>query len=126
MDSIADLIKNPEKYGFCSFAEFRKNKEKWKFSAERIFEAVQAAGVAHKKRLKKLRYEVNGHRAETLEQVQRIAREEGMDMNTLDIWPEIIDLGGQWCDILVKFMSRTEIQKRMEEIAQARRIQALA
>jgi hypothetical protein len=119
-------MEHPERYGFCSFEDFRKNKEKWKFSADRLFEAVQGAGTAHKQRLKKLRFEINGHRAESLEQVQRIAKEEGLSLETLDIWPEIIDLGGQWCDILVKFMSREAVKARMDEIAAVKRMEALA
>lgn len=126
MNSIADLIKDPKKYGFCTFEEYRKDKKRWQFNAEQIFEIVQGAGTNHKKSLKKLRFEVNGHRAETLEQVQRIAREEGLDMRTLDIWPEIIDLGGQWCDILVKFMPREEVQRRIAEIQERKRLEALA
>jgi hypothetical protein len=110
--TLEDLFDNPAKYGAPSFTEFSKQKEKYMGSESEAFEQVDKGSLIFKKGLRKFRFEILGYRCKTLEEVERICREQGINIRALDFQPEFIPLGGGEAEMLVRFVSKDERDQR--------------
>jgi len=112
--SIEDLQNNPSAYGAPTFEEFKRSPEKYLGREDENLSAVDKGSAIFKdsNMVRRHVYEIEGHRCKSLEQVTRIAAEQGIPIRELDYRPEVIPLGGGQCEILVKFISRMEKIKR--------------
>lgn len=107
-----DLLKNPEKYGFVSFEQYRKEKSKWRPNAEQALESVDRAGTLFKGKIREIKYELEGYPCETLEAVQSQARAMGFAEKDLLFFPVPHNhLAGKF-DILVRFFHKDTVRKR--------------
>lgn len=102
--TIEDIMRDPKKFGAPTFEEFSRNPAAYRARTQNIFDAADN-GSQILKMVKRHRYEINGYKCDSLEEVERVALSEGLRPEDLEMKPEIIDLGGQWCDILVRFRS---------------------
>jgi hypothetical protein len=107
-------VDSNEVQGAPSFEEFARNKEKY---LGRDDEKLSQADIgSHRLRnsnlVKKHVYEIAGRRCKNLEEVEREANNLGINMKDLDYRPEVIPLGGGHCDVLVKFVSKHERERR--------------
>jgi len=107
-----DIFTNPQKYNMPTFEEFKKNYEFWTGRADEKFAQVDKGSQNLAKYVKKHVFEIEGRRCKTLEEVERIANDFGIPIKELDYTAEIMPLGGGKCDILVKFMSKAERERR--------------
>lgn len=98
--------------GFPSFDEFCKNPEKWTGRPDELLASADKGSEHLKGYVQRHIYEIEGHRTTKLEDVERIANDYGIPLRSLDYRPTIIPQAGRKCDILVKFVSRVERDKR--------------
>ena len=111
--NIADLVRDPTSYGAPTFAEFKRDKEKYLGKRDDGFDQVDKGSGRLGKIAKKYKYEIEGRQCKTLEEVEKIAHcELGIDIDALEYRPELIPLGGGKCDVLVKFVSKAERERR--------------
>ena len=114
--TFEDIQANPEKYGAPTFEQFKANRDKWLGRWDDKFAEVdrgsQMAGLG--RMIKKYKFEVGGRQCKSLEECERIATEMGIDLRSkeYDYKAEIIPQGGGTCDVLVKFMSKDERERR--------------
>lgn len=112
--TIEDLERDPHKFGLPTFEEFSKNPEKWRKVPDELFALVDVGSTNGLKNLVVAHeYEVSGYKCKTLEEVERVALNEGMDIKMMDIKPEVIPLGGGKCNILVRFVARKPTTEEM-------------
>jgi len=103
-----DLMRNPGRYGFCTFREFRKNKAKWKLPIEQLFISVLEGGQQFKNKIKKMKFMIQAPdgilvECRALEDVQRRARDFGYALSELNISPVWDELGGDKANLIVRF-----------------------
>lgn len=107
-----DIFDNPSKYGMPTFEEFKKNYEFWTGRPDEKFSQVDKGSQHLAKYVKKHLFEIEGHRCKTLEDVEKVALDHGIPIKDLDYTAEIMPLGGGKCDILVKFISKADRERR--------------
>lgn len=111
-ESIDDIYDNPHDFGAPTLEEFAKNREKWMGRDDDALISVTEGGQGIKKDYRRHQYEIEGYRCRTLEEVERIARSQGIAIRDLDYRAILIDQGCGKNDVLVKFMKKEEIHAR--------------
>lgn len=104
--TMDELMSNPHKYGFCTLEEFSKNPDKWRQKKTEVLDAVDNSTQVFRQYVRKQIYEVCGYQTESVEELERIALNEGIDPVDLVPMPQLIPLIGGQCDILIKFERR--------------------
>lgn len=113
--AFEDLVQNPNKFGLPTFEEFKNNREKWLGKRDDSFDQVDKGSKNLSRMVKKQKYEIAGRKCKSLEEVERVAHcELGIDIDKLDYRPELIPQGGGTCDVLVKFVSKEERERRKD------------
>jgi hypothetical protein len=115
---IDQLYKNPNKFGFPTFEQYAKNPERY-ISQFRGRETESLDVVANGSSLAGLRkstqdvvYKIFQYETRKLEEVERIARENGIDLRKLKFKAIIQNMGGHRGQIVVRFMSQDEYERR--------------
>lgn len=111
-ESIDDIYDNPHDFGAPTLEEFAKNREKWMGRDDDALISVTEGGQGIKKDYRRHQYEIEGYRCRTLEEVERIARSQGIPLRELDYRATLIDTGSGKNDVLVKFISKKERETR--------------
>ena len=101
--TLEDLINDPKKYGVPSFMEFCQNPQKLNIDNLAI---VDQSSSQLRRIMKGQTYKVLGIECKTLEKAEELAKDLGHDIRTMDFKPEIENLGGQWCNIIVNFVPK--------------------
>jgi hypothetical protein len=110
-----EFLKSPEKFGFCSFDEFRKNKDRWRARPEQTLESIAGAGTLHKDRIRKVKYEMEGYACDSVEGVQALSRQMGFRDSDLVFFPVPHNhLAGKF-DILVRVFHKDTVKRRDEQ-----------
>lgn len=107
-----EILENPSKFGMPTFEEFARNSEKYLGREDDGFAQVDRGSRNLDRHVERHIYEIEGYRCKTLEEVERVAASQGIALGELDYQPQVIPLGGGKCNILVKFVSKVERQKR--------------
>lgn len=111
--TIDEVLSDPTKFGAPTFKEFVRDYDKHKKNAKRdSFGAIDKGSQVLGKLVQKHEFEIEGHRCSSLERVEQIAKDYGWDLHELDYRPEIIPQGGGKHNILIKFISKVEREKR--------------
>lgn len=83
------------KCGFPTFDEFRKYPDKWRKGTDDLFKSIDESSVAFRKLIKDTKYYWKDQiQCKSLEQVERIAREEGFAISDLEMCPKKFAVGG--------------------------------
>lgn len=98
--------------GAPTFQEFVKNRDKWMGKDDEKLGLADTGSQILKKHVKKHIYEIEGYRCKNLEEVERVAKSQGIPVSELDYRPEIMPMSGRKCDILVKFVPKHTRDKR--------------
>lgn len=109
---VSEILEDPHKYGMPTFEEFARNSEKYLGRDDDAFSQVDAGSRNLDRHVKRHVYEIEGYRCKSLEEVERVARSQGIALKELEYEPELIPLGGGKCDILIKFVSKKDREKR--------------
>ena len=107
-----ELFDNPEDFGLPTIEEFAKNKEKYLGREDDRLIEVERGSQTMRKSVSRHIYEVEGYRCKTLEEVEKIAKEQGIPLRELDYRPQVIQAGAGKFDLIVRFVSKSQREKR--------------
>lgn len=111
-EGIDDIYENPTDFGLPTFEDFKKNKEKLVGREDDALSSVSRGGEISNRFTQKHVYEIEGYRCKSLEEVERVAKEQGVPLRSLDFRAMLIPQGAGKGNLLIKFMSKEEINKR--------------
>lgn len=103
MLTVEELLGNPRKYGFPTFAEFAKNPDKFRTSSDDRLARVDESTQTFKHIVERQTYKILGYKVKTLEEVERIAKNEGFDLKNCKFVPQVIPTTAGKCEIIVEF-----------------------
>lgn len=106
-----EIFDNPTDYGMPTFEEFAQNREKYMGNEDDRLREVDR-GSQSMKNVKRHIYEIEGYRCKSLEEVERIAASQGINLRELDYRPEVTQAGAGKFDVIVRFVSKSVRQKR--------------
>jgi hypothetical protein len=95
------------KMGFPTFDEFKKNPDSYRAVKDQLLASADQGSVDLRSLVRSHKYEILGYACKNLEMVQRVASDEGIAIDQLEMKPEIIPIGGGKCDILVRFEKKS-------------------
>ena len=107
-----EIFDNPEEFGMPSFEEFSRNREKYMGRDDDRLIEVDRGSQEMKRSVKRHIYEIEGYRCRSLEEVERIAKEQGIPLRELDYRPEVTQAGAGKFDVIVRFVSKSKREKR--------------
>ena len=101
---------------FPSFDEFKKNPDKWRSRPEEIFESADASTISLREKLKSQKYSwKDQYVCDSLEQLERIAKEEGFSPTDLEMMPKARSQNGTSADgdieIIVEFWPKNDVRQ---------------
>lgn len=104
---MEDLQTDPHRFGAPTFEEFCRNREKFMGRGDDIFTQVQNGSQVMRKMIKRQYYEIRGYKCNSLEEVERVAQNEGIALKDLSMRPELRQsyAEGKY-DIVVEFVER--------------------
>lgn len=109
---VDEVFENPEYYGLPTFDDFVKNQDKYLGREDEALEQVDRGSKNLEKHVQRHIYEIEGYRCKSLEEVERVAKAQGISLSELDYRPQVMPVGAGKCDLLVKFVSKSERDKR--------------
>ncbi len=111
-ESTDDIYEDPHAYGAPTFEEFKKNRERYMGRDDDSLASVSKGGEISNRFTQKHIYEIEGYRCKTLEEVERIAKSQGIALRDLDYKAILIPQGAGKGNLLVKFVSKEERSRR--------------
>lgn len=104
--SFDELLADPAKFGAPTFDEFRKSPDSYMKKEDQILERADAGSKVMRDNVRHHLYELCGIKCESPEQLERIAKDEGISLYECEMQPEILPLVGGQCDILVRIVPK--------------------
>ncbi len=104
--TVDEILEDPSRYGLPTFEQFSKNPSAWRFGDEYLLESVDAGSKILNKGFRKYTYEIAGYKTDSLEEVQRIAGNEGLNLKTMEMRPRVIPDVFGFETIHVQFVTR--------------------
>jgi hypothetical protein len=113
MDSAIEFLVN--RHGFPTFDEFRKNPDKWRMREDELFASADASTQTFKQALQTQKYQwKDEYLCDSLEQVERIAKDEGFKISDLEMQPAVRTVNGTSpggpVEIIVRFWPKEELK----------------
>lgn len=109
-----EIFEDPHKFGLPTFDEFARNRDKYLGREDDRFSEADAGSKALNKHVQRHVYEIEGYRCKTLEEVERVARNQGIPLKELDYQPQVVPTSAGKCDLLVRFVSKTKREARRD------------
>lgn len=109
--TVEEMLNDPHKFGAPTFDEYVRNRSHYKQRLKDhdwFSEIDKSSSILKNGRLKKQYYILNGHRFNTLEALEKACESEGVNPLQLVPEPQVIDLGGGWCDLEVTMLTPTQ------------------
>src|SRR6185437_3856001 len=111
-----EIYTNPNKFGMPTLHEYVKIRdEKMRKQRLALLESIDR-GAHNLHKIKKYKFYIGNYQCSSLEQVERIAQEMGVDIygmdGTLPYKAEVVDNGGLYGEIIVRFFSQSEHARR--------------
>lgn len=107
-----EFSSNPERYGFPSLDQWAKQREKYLGTEDDILASADKGSTLLSRSVQRHIYELEGYRCKNLEEVERVAREQGINLKGLDYRPQLVQAGAGKYDIIVRFVSKGQREKR--------------
>jgi hypothetical protein len=101
-NDMDDIMQDPHKYGAPTFEEFKRNPDKWRVANDQILQSV-TGGSSTISNIKAQHYEIAGYKCKSLEEVERVARDEGISLKDLDMYPQLDKTTGGKLEVFIKF-----------------------
>lgn len=111
---VSEVFDNPNYFGLPTLEEYAKNQDQFLGREDEALGQADAGSRNLEKHVKRHVYEIEGYRCKSLEEVEKVARSQGIALSSLDYQPQVMPLGGGKCDLLVKFVSKVERDKRTQ------------
>ncbi len=90
---MEDVMMDPKRYGVPTFAEFCKNPDKWRKAEDLLFASISNGGDLVRSFIKDMEFEFMGYKTKSLEEIERIAKNEGYNIADLTMKPHFMDVG---------------------------------
>lgn len=103
---------DPEKFGFPSLERWQKERERYLGREDEILASADNGSDLLRRSVRRHVYELEGYRCKNLEEVERVAREQGINLKALDYRPQVVQAGAGKYDIIVRFVARSDREKR--------------
>lgn len=107
-----DVTKQLNACGFPTFDEFVKNPEILLGREDDRLTEVDKGSTNLNRVAKKYIYEIEGHKCKTLHEVERVAKNMGINMKELDYRPVVHPNTSGSYDLKVTFISKSDMDKR--------------
>lgn len=107
-----EIFDRPEDFGMPTFDEFSKNREKYMGRDDDRLMEVERGSQSMRRNVSRHIYEIEGYRCRSLEEVERIAKEMGINLRELDYRPQVQQASAGKVDLLVRFVSKATREKR--------------
>lgn len=98
-----DIMRDPNKYGVPTIHQFARNPEKYFDSNEDRMGRIDKSSELLKDVVEKQWYKLGKWKVDSLEKIERIAKEEGIDLANCKLCPQIVPSVAGKCDIIVEF-----------------------
>jgi hypothetical protein len=105
--TVEDLLANPHAFGFPNYAEYCKAPEKYKYTIGERLGHIDKSVHNFRNLVQKQRYRLGAFLVDKLEELERIAKNEGIDLMQCKLAPVVIRHAGGKVDIEVEFVPRT-------------------
>jgi hypothetical protein len=110
--TFEDVMEDPKAFGMPTFDEFLKDQDTlYGKEDERLMEVDRGSSNLNRV-VKRQVYEIEGYRCKTLEEVERVAKNMGINLREMDYQPQIEPNTSGKFDIKVKFVSKAQRAKR--------------
>ena len=105
-----EILKNPNKFGLPTFGQFKKNPDKFRRTANSVMETIFKSLPVARKALVKQEYKVTTldkkvYTTKSLEEVERILKNEGLTILDCKWAPQVIELVGLRFKMVVEMQS---------------------
>lgn len=97
---------DPKAYGMPTFDEFCKSPDSFRLRPDHVLASVDNGAENLKHLIKTQKYEIDGVKCRTLEEVERVARNEGIDLGKLKMKPELEKTTAGKLEVIVRFVSK--------------------
>ena len=112
--AIQDMMSDPSKYGAPTFEQFKANRDRYIAREDHLFQQVERGSEMLKSRIKKYKFEVFNYRCKTLEEAEKVIRNNGFKLSDMEMAPELIPLNSYDCDMLVKFVLKESVKRKLD------------
>lgn len=120
---LEDMLEVLIPQGFPTFDEFRKNPDKYRNRADQLLESADTSTQSFRKALTKQKYcWRNTYLCDSLEKIERIAKEEGFTVDDLEMQPRVLSTTGTsqaTIEIMVHFWPKAEFKAMGGVVANA-------
>lgn len=125
--TLEDVMADPKRYGAPTFQEFCKNPDAWRGKETFTLDSISNGSLVIQQLIKTMTYKIDGYKCRTLEEVEKIALNQGYDLRTLKMVPELEkDTAGKLeCIVEVMPKSRYELKKQVDMDAAWGRLQGV-
>ena len=107
-----DLMAIARAHGMPTFDQFYRDPSILLGRDDEILASADAGSRNLDRHVQRHMYEIEGYRCKTLEEVERVALSQGINIRELDYRPQVMPTGAGKCDILVRFVSKEQREKR--------------
>lgn len=106
------VMADPKKYGMPTFAEFAKNPAQWKLAKDHLFSAISNGSKTMSQFIEDQEYEFMGYKSKSLEEMERIVKNEGYELHDLEMKPRFVDVG----NVKGKLLVELKVKKRKSNL----------
>lgn len=107
--TVQDIFNNPKEYGAPTFAEFKRNPDKYRKSKEHLFAQGDAGSKILGKVIQKHIYYMDGVKCNNVEHAQRVMQDMGIDPDSLEMRIGLENIGGHKAIAHVHYRPKRQI-----------------
>lgn len=97
-----------------SFKEFCRDPEKFLGRPDDVLSQVDKGGRGINAVTQRHVYEIEGYKCNTLEEVERVAKSQGIPVQSLDYQPQVMPNLGHKCDLKIVFIPKWRRERRAQ------------
>jgi hypothetical protein len=105
--TVENVLANPKAFGFPTVQEFARNPDKYRDTLNAKMGRLDQSTQTFKHLVERQTYKIAGFEVKTLEEVERIAKGEGIDLKGCKFCPQVIPTVGGKCRIVIEFRATT-------------------
>ena len=104
--TVEDIIRDPNAYGMPSFDQFRKDPDKFRDSEGARMGRLDQGSRVFNNLVEKQTYKYKKWETTSLEEFQRVLKNEGKDFMNMKLCPQVIPTKGGKCEIVIEVKDR--------------------
>jgi hypothetical protein len=104
--TLDDILANPSNFGVPTFEQFSQNKDRYMGSKDWILAAVDKGSENLSAYSTEHKYKFKNWNCDSLEEIERVARDEGHELLDLDFKAQLVDITNKRATIVVEFFPK--------------------